>query len=87
MIIVPQHTPSPYQKEKALRCVVQVIDNGYEIWDPKVDSTHIVNKGCDCIGYKLRQFCSHMFAVECWEKRERNPDRTIEELFETHHKI
>jgi len=65
-ISIPLKMPSKGQIEKAKRCCIWETPEGWNVWDPKVDSNHIVDPDfqCDCIGFSRNLFCSHVLAMK-----------------------
>ena len=57
--------------EKVLRCVVTPLGSDWEVWDPKLNSHHIVNRTCDCTGYSIRGTCSHLIALDMYRERQK----------------
>lgn len=78
--------PSSHQLNKAKRCVVTLHELGHWVWDPAVNSEHLVflSSLCDCFGFQSHGFCSHIVAVQLYKERQkdRTADQAISELYD-----
>jgi len=81
---IPHETFSKAQHLKAKTCVVTVKGEGHQVWNPETNSIHqIINRQCDCTGFRNHGTCYHRLALSLWHKRNEglSYEQAVEEIF------